>query len=439
MPYDDAVPTGRVEKPARAIAWATTALLAALYVHTVAVASFGTAENRATDDRLLVGEIAGGRALSQTFFMEAAGLDRITIFPTATGEPADTSVRFELFLYEPGVGISRLFRIERPVVEVLAGPRYDLTFPPLPSPRGRRFRLEVSVPGSTPGHGIGLWGRRSAGYTDGVLVVGGRQQWGDLEFETGASRATVYGNVRHLWLGGPWPRLAGVGTVLFLAAVGLVLLGLPWALLSAGGHAETVPPEPEPALGTSASLVRAFLIGVPLLLVASFAATGAASRVTSIEPDAIDLIARFDGAEKRTTRPLLADAFEVLDEVDIPGGPRRAIFAHPFSRITWNETIPERAVLRTAAALLPHAWKAFGDGAVFRVGISDGPTYTEYFRRQLDPYARPADRAWIEIEIDLSPYAGREVGIVFNTEPGQHGNAVSDAAVWGAPRIVPRR
>jgi hypothetical protein len=181
---------------------------------------------------------------------------------------------------------------------------------------------------------------------------------------------------------------------------------------------------------------RVTLVGV-VLLIAAAAATWWYLRVPPEPEPAIDLVDRFPEAEKRTTRPALQEAFAVED-VTIDGHRRRAILAVPYSRIIWSIEVPPHAVLKTAAALRPDAWDASGDGAGFRVGISDGSAYTEVFKRRLVPNIEPTDRHWIPIEADLAPWAGRTVDVIFNTDPGPGDNAVHDAAIWGAPRIVTR-
>jgi hypothetical protein len=160
------------------------------------------------------------------------------------------------------------------------------------------------------------------------------------------------------------------------------------------------------------------------------------ARQGALEAGAIDLIDGFPDAEKRTTMASLAEGY-AIESVSIDGDRKRSIFAHPFSRITWSVAIPPRAVLRTAAALRPDVWGSPGDGALFRIGISDGATYTEFYKQMIQPFDVPADRRWFPVEVDLSAYAGRTVKVIFNTEPGDAANAVADACIWGAPRIVP--
>jgi len=152
------------------------------------------------------------------------------------------------------------------------------------------------------------------------------------------------------------------------------------------------------------------------------------------EPADIDLIARFPDAEKRTTMPSLHEGFNIID-VDLRGQTKRAIFAHPHSRIIWKIELPERAVLTTAVALQQHVWDLPGDGAIFRIGVSDGREYTELFRRNLDPSRNEDDRRWIPVRLDLGRWTGKQVEVIFNTDPGEIGNAVNDATVWGDPKI----
>jgi hypothetical protein len=153
---------------------------------------------------------------------------------------------------------------------------------------------------------------------------------------------------------------------------------------------------------------------------------------TSHDGSVIDLVDRFPEAEKRTHMRSLHDGFGVLS-VRIDGERRRSIFAHPPSRIIWKVDVPSRAVLETAFAIDPAVWSLDGDGATFRVGVSHGSEYHEYVRQWVDPYHRPEDRRWFPVSIDLSLWAGREVSVIFNTEPNF--NAVHDAALWGAPVI----
>ncbi len=158
-------------------------------------------------------------------------------------------------------------------------------------------------------------------------------------------------------------------------------------------------------------------------------------RDRQLEVSVLDLIERFPDAQKRTTMGTLHDGFAVV-EVTIAGETKRCIFAHPFSRINWViEQVPPNAVLKTMVGMRQESWSDFGDGALFRVGVSDGERYEEFFKQTIDPYNVETDRRWFPVEVDLLTYAGRRVEVIFNTEPGPHGNSVADAALWGDPRL----
>ena len=152
---------------------------------------------------------------------------------------------------------------------------------------------------------------------------------------------------------------------------------------------------------------------------------------------AIDLIEHFPEAEKRTTTDSLQVGFDIID-ADLNGDRRRAIFAHASSRITWQIDVPKSAALETAIGLLPPAWTGEGNGAIFRIGVSDGTTYTEFFKQLVDPFNNEADRRWIPVTADLSRWGGTHVSLIFNVDANYGGNTANDLAVWGEPRIVTR-
>jgi hypothetical protein len=154
--------------------------------------------------------------------------------------------------------------------------------------------------------------------------------------------------------------------------------------------------------------------------------------------EAIDLIARFDTAEKRPS----PDVFQVSDQT-LAGDAKRAISVTPVtgSRLIWKVRIPDDGWLRVAVGLKPEAWTQEGDGVLFRVGVSDGRTYEELFTQHVDPFHNAGDRHWIPVMVDLSAYAGEEMSVIFNTnssQPRKGDDQRGDLAVWGAPEIVIR-
>lgn len=373
-----------------------------------------------------VGEVAGAGRVSQTFTVWAAGFDGIVIRAEPYGGRADGTVVFELSERD-GTNFHPLYRIVRPAAEVVARSSYAIRFPPIERSKGGRYRLDIAMPSAPDGSGLAIWADKENRYREGALFLGGQEQWGDLLFTTSARDATVvrrFGNAVQARLAAamsPW-ILGG----LFLAFNGAIALF--WFELRRRPAAQ---PLADRADGGSWLTLGGLAIAI-VAIVASTQGWGAAR-----DEMMVDLIDRFADAEKQTTRASLHETFDILD-VTIKGETERSLFAHPPARIQWTVQVPPNAVLKTAAALQPHVWGREGDGAVFRVGISVGDRYENLFRRSVSPYYFPQDRRWVPITIDLTRYAGQQVRIVFNTEPGEYGNAVNDAAVWAEPRIVRR-
>jgi hypothetical protein len=159
---------------------------------------------------------------------------------------------------------------------------------------------------------------------------------------------------------------------------------------------------------------------------------------------ALDLVARFDEAEKKTNREPPEGAITLVDQ-KIGEETRKAILAQPPARIIWNVTIPRDAWLRTYLGVQPQTWDLEGDGVLFRIGISDGKgKYEEFLKQHVNPQRRPEDRRWIPVDLDLSAYANQKVEVIFNTNASLPGRKQSkpdnrnDMPVFGAPEIYVR-
>ena len=152
----------------------------------------------------------------------------------------------------------------------------------------------------------------------------------------------------------------------------------------------------------------------------------------------IDLIALLPSAEKRSNQEAGPDAI-VVEQVTIEGATKPSIVARPFTRLIYTVTVPPDAWLETSFGLKPEVWDQPGDGAQFRVGISDGPTYDELLRQYVNP--KRGDRRWFTARLDLSAYEGRPIKVILNTDPGPpgKGDRTNDEAVWAAPRIYSQR
>lgn len=176
---------------------------------------------------------------------------------------------------------------------------------------------------------------------------------------------------------------------------------------------------------------RWFLLGTVIGVVALmiWSRSMGAGTVTS------DLVDHFPNAAQARPNP---EAF-VLGDVTIAGRTLKSIAVTQASRIIWKEKIPSNAWLEVSLGIREEAWMKTGDGVLFLVGISHEGKYDELVSLIVNPFANSADRQWYPLMLDLSPYAGQEVEVIFNTRPGA-GDATSDndLGVWGAPRIVTR-
>ena len=155
---------------------------------------------------------------------------------------------------------------------------------------------------------------------------------------------------------------------------------------------------------------------------------------------AIDLIEQFPSAKIKRPNP---EVFEVLDAT-LAGERLQAIFAKQPSRVGWSITVPDDAWLKLKVGLKEEAWTVQGDGVLFMVGVSTGQRFDQLYTLVVNPFGNASDKGWKEVVLDLSPYAGETVDLIFNTyasptpAPGTPAaNDVNgDMALWGAPRII---
>jgi hypothetical protein len=160
------------------------------------------------------------------------------------------------------------------------------------------------------------------------------------------------------------------------------------------------------------------------------------------EQQAVDLLQEFPHAKTLRPNP---GVFSIVD-ARLADDTRKAILTKVSSRIVWHVTMPNDAWLRVGVGLLEEAWSIKGDGVLFQIGVSDGDHYTELLSLDVNPYSNTSDRRWQDVLLDLSPYSGRTMDLIFNTyasppsPPGAppHNDQNGDFAVWGAPEIVVR-
>ena len=182
------------------------------------------------------------------------------------------------------------------------------------------------------------------------------------------------------------------------------------------------------------SAKRKLLLGIIVVIVAAawFFLRSPGERV------AIDLVQTFPTAERRPN----PDVFSVIDAT-LAGQTKRAIFSRQDqvgTRIVWNVMVPNNAWLKVSLGLREEAWTMKGDGVLFRIGVSEANAYDALLSVVINPFANASDRQWDDVSFDLSPYAGRLVHLIFDTNSSidGHDDRNGDLALWGEPRIVVR-
>lgn len=143
-----------------------------------------------------------------------------------------------------------------------------------------------------------------------------------------------------------------------------------------------------------------------------------------------DFVATVDQASVRRPGP---EVFAVRD-VTVGGVTRRAITVTQASRIAWDLDVPAHAWLEGFVAMEEAAWAAAGDGVLVRVGVSFEDRYEEFLTQTINPSVVADDRRWIPFTVDLSPFAGRRLSLIFNT--GANNTPDNDLTAWGDLRVV---
>ena len=121
---------------------------------------------------------------------------------------------------------------------------------------------------------------------------------------------------------------------------------------------------------------------------------------------------------------------------------RPGVIAPAPSRLRWVATVPSApSVMHIGYAVASEAWEKKSDGVGFVVSAEEGGRQRALLSAFLRPSAEPGQRRWWDQEIDMRPFAGGAVTLVFETVGGDPGASASasdtayDWAVWSLPRI----
>jgi hypothetical protein len=396
----------------------------------------------------LVTEFGAGVPVAQSFTMLRDGLHSITV-SISSDQPA--VIGFEFALVRKGV---RADWPDEPITKRLVQMSVDagvtretIDFPPVSRAKDRTFvatftTSDVMRRGSTasdPHVALVAWSDDAV--SGGALRVGPEDRWGDLAFSVQVDPPT---RLRRLIdsLNATLPPALRLGSVRLIALAvlygGLLAvvcyLGMqarrpvdPWK----NAFAEIVkvePPEPETRRPARVAGAVTLAVAMPLLFTMI---------LVTRERVVVNFLDQLDAAQMESPSGMHG-GFSRIEEV-INGQSPPALFAHPPSRVTWTVTVPaQKPHFNTYVALRPYVWEQRSDGVTFDVSVTDG-THEMTATRFLNPGSRLSDRAWIEMDLDLSEYAGRSVQLTLATSAGPQGNSAWDWALWGNPRIVSLR
>jgi hypothetical protein len=150
-------------------------------------------------DLHLTREVNQAASLQQTFVMHTDGFQGVEFVARASDQPAIGPLDVVVSAPDPNRGDEwvPLGRQRIDASSIALGSFTRVTVPRIDYSAGFAYRIEIAMPDAPPGHGL----RFEAGgptYEQGRLMIGGREEWGDLKFRTVAQRATVFRSVRHL-------------------------------------------------------------------------------------------------------------------------------------------------------------------------------------------------------------------------------------------------
>lgn len=125
----------------------------------------------------------------------------------------------------------------------------------------------------------------------------------------------------------------------------------------------------------------------------------------------------------------------------INGETRKVLFEHPDSVVSFKDVpILKDGRLTFGVGINEAAWDKGGDGVLFEVMVSDeNREERTIYSCYIDPKSNPDERRWLDNELDLSAFAGKNLTFTFRTSAGPEGNNTADWAGWSEPKLRGQR
>jgi len=115
---------------------------------------------------------------------------------------------------------------------------------------------------------------------------------------------------------------------------------------------------------------------------------------------------------------------------------RRWLYTHPPAEVGIDTRVPLDGLFQTGIALDPRTWDAaLGDGVEVSVVLTPrGGLPVTLLKETLNPRARGEQRRWIDLVVDVRPWAGQDVRLTLRSEGRQEPS--NDWAGWAEPSVI---
>jgi ABC-type polysaccharide/polyol phosphate transport system ATPase subunit len=145
----------------------------------------------------------------------------------------------------------------------------------------------------------------------------------------------------------------------------------------------------------------------------------------------------FDFIENLSAAKIVSPPVIAVKEqtIEVNSTPRKVIFAHPHSEITYSVNIEPGSSLAFAIGILPAAWDKIPQGVKFDIEIASGGVNEKIFSRVLQPKRNIGDRGWHNFIQSLGKFSGKTVTITFITS-GSGEDLSYGWSAWGWGKII---
>jgi ABC-type polysaccharide/polyol phosphate transport system ATPase subunit len=137
-----------------------------------------------------------------------------------------------------------------------------------------------------------------------------------------------------------------------------------------------------------------------------------------------------------TAKIVCPPAIPVVEQaIQVNSTPRKVIFAHPPSKITYDITLETSSSLAFAIGILPEAWEKIAQGIKYDIEVLSEGEKDTIFSRVLEPKRNVGDRGWHNFIVSLEKYTGRSISITFITS-GSGDDLSYGWGAWGWAKLV---